>query len=150
MVHAGIGSPMDRLLGLLDGVRKAGAGWAAKCPAHDDKSPSLAVSEGTDGRVLLKCYAGCDALSIVQAVGMELRDLFPQRLPEPTREGRLAQRNAWKQTGWAAALGVLARESTIVLIAARALQRGEPFSDEDDARLLLAIGRIESAREVLA
>ena len=30
--------------------RRSGAGWSAKCPAHDDRKASLSVSEGTDGR----------------------------------------------------------------------------------------------------
>ena len=47
------------------------------CPAHDDSNPSLSVSEGDDGRVLLKCFTGCSAESICNAVGLEIRDLMP-------------------------------------------------------------------------
>ena len=43
----------------LQGVRKAGSDYKALCPAHADKNPSLSVSEGDDGRVLAKCFAGC-------------------------------------------------------------------------------------------
>lgn len=57
--------------------------WLAICPAHDDKSPSLSISEAQDGRVLIHCHAGCDPLNIVQAVGLELSDLFP---PDPNRD----------------------------------------------------------------
>lgn len=144
-----IGSPTDLLLARLAGARRAGKGWAAKCPAHADRSPSLAIAEGDDGRVLLKCYAGCDALSIVQALGLTLADLFPRRLPDMTREGRADALRAWRQTGWAAAFNVLAREATVVLIAARMLQDLQAWGAEDDERLALAVDRIESAREVL-
>src|SRR5262249_32598580 len=34
-------------------------------------------SEGNDGRVLLKCLAGCDTNNVLRALGMTLRDLFP-------------------------------------------------------------------------
>jgi putative DNA primase/helicase len=83
-------SPLDVVLSRLKGVRRAGNGWSALCPAHDDKRQSLSVAEGRDGRVLLKCHAGCDAQAIVRAIGLELRDLFPpkserKREQAPTR-----------------------------------------------------------------
>src|SRR5690606_23061184 len=51
--------------------------YIACCPAHDDRSPSLSIAEAQDGRVLLHCVAGCPALSIVEAIGCSLSDLFP-------------------------------------------------------------------------
>jgi hypothetical protein len=51
--------------------------WLALCPAHEDKNPSLAVTEHQDGRLLIKCWAGCGAIDIVNALGLELKDLFP-------------------------------------------------------------------------
>ena len=66
----------ERFLSRLRGVRRSGAGWAALCPAHDDRQASLSVSEGEDGRVLVKCHAGCSVEAIVAAMGLELRDLF--------------------------------------------------------------------------
>jgi hypothetical protein len=58
-------------------ARKVGKGWAAKCPAHDDDSASLSIGSGADGRVLLKCHAGCDLDTILQKAGLTLSDLFP-------------------------------------------------------------------------
>ena len=60
----------------LDGVTKNGHGWKARCPAHDDRSPSLSVSEGRDGRVLLKCFAGCSAEDVLAALGLKMSDLY--------------------------------------------------------------------------
>jgi len=58
-------------------ARRAGRGrWMARCPAHEDGSPSLSISEGRDGRVLLNCFAGCRLTSILQALNLSLRDLF--------------------------------------------------------------------------
>ena len=59
--------------------RKSGAGWSARCPGHDDHNASLSISTGADGRILLKCHAGCSAESIVAALGLTLGDLFPPR-----------------------------------------------------------------------
>ncbi len=53
-----------------------GRGWQSRCPAHDDKLPSLSVAEGDDGRALVMCHAGCSAEAIVKSVGLTLRDLM--------------------------------------------------------------------------
>src|SRR5262245_42397802 len=58
-------------------ARRSGEGWKAKCPAHDDRTPSLSINEGTGGRVLLNCFAGCQPEDIVAALGLTMRDLFP-------------------------------------------------------------------------
>lgn len=50
--------------------------FVAQCPAHDDKNPSLGV-DAKDGKVLIRCYTGvCQTDEIVEALGMELKDLF--------------------------------------------------------------------------
>ena len=55
---------------------RQGRGWL--CPAHDDRNASLSVAEGDDGRVLVKCFAGCSVEEIVAELGLEMRDLFDQ------------------------------------------------------------------------
>jgi putative DNA primase/helicase len=73
----------------LAGVRTAGRGWIARCPAHDDRRASLSVAEGDDGRVLLRCHAGCSTESVARALGLELRDLFADRpAPPPSAPAR--------------------------------------------------------------
>lgn len=141
---------VDLLLERLSGVRKTPRGWSARCPAHEDRSASLSVAEGHDGRTLVRCFAGCELLAVVRAVGLEVADLFPERLADTSPAGRAQAREAWRQNGWAAALGVLARESAIVGIAARELTEGRALAGDDHARLLTAIDRINDAREVLA
>lgn len=70
---------IDDILNRLSGVKRKGQNsWMACCPAHDDSDPSLAVTSVDDGRILLKCFAGCSALEVVHALGLELKDLFPQ------------------------------------------------------------------------
>ncbi|MGA9095403.1 MAG: virulence-associated protein E [Pseudomonas alloputida] len=69
---------LDKVLNRLEKVKSAGANkWKACCPAHDDKHPTLAITETSQGVVLLKCWAGCSTKEIVSAIGLELRDLFP-------------------------------------------------------------------------
>src|SRR5262245_34734048 len=67
---------MDRVLPLLHGAKRSGAGWVAHCPAHDDRRVSLSVKEGDDGRVLFHCHAGCAHDAITHALNLEVRDLF--------------------------------------------------------------------------
>ncbi len=70
---------IQSLLDRLDKVRRKGEGqYMARCPAHDDSSPSLSVAEANDGRVLVKCFGGCSALDVITAVGLEWDDLFPE------------------------------------------------------------------------
>lgn len=73
-------TPLGRVLGKLGSVTKAGASYAARCPAHDDEHASLSVSEGDDGRVLVNCHAGCEPDDVLAAVKLEWRDLFPAKV----------------------------------------------------------------------
>lgn len=70
---------IDEILARLDGVRGHDGQYMARCPAHEDKKASLSVASGQDGRILLKCQAGCSCRDVVAALGLSERDLFPQR-----------------------------------------------------------------------
>jgi hypothetical protein len=66
----------EEVLSRFQGVRPAGSRkWKARCPAHEDKDPSLSISE-KDGKTLLKCHAGCATAEILKRAGLEMRDLF--------------------------------------------------------------------------
>jgi 5S rRNA maturation endonuclease (ribonuclease M5) len=49
---------------------------AARCPAHDDRHPSLSVARGDDGRALVHCHADCGIEEITDALGLTLADLY--------------------------------------------------------------------------
>jgi replicative DNA helicase len=66
---------LDAFLERLEGVHKNAGGWIARCPAHEDREPSLGITEGSDG-ILLQCYAGCATKDVLAALGLEWRDLF--------------------------------------------------------------------------
>ncbi len=48
-----------------------------RCPAHDDRSASLSVKQGDDGRILLHCHAGCETKDVCAKLGLKLSDLMP-------------------------------------------------------------------------
>ncbi len=82
----------------LDGVKRSGRGWIARCPAHPDKTPSLSIHEGDIG-LLVRCFAGCQTKEIVAALGLELRDLFydsdkPRHQQHATQRTPRIDRNA--------------------------------------------------------
>lgn len=97
-----IGSPIDRVLAK---VKHKGAGqgkWVAKCPAHDDRMESLSIRVGTDGRVLLKCHAGCGTRDVCGAIGLTMADLFAEGTkrestgPDPRNRPRMVK--SWPYT----------------------------------------------------
>ena len=127
------------LLSKLDKVKRTGAGrWLACCPAHADKGPSLSIRETDDGRVLVHCFAGCSAVEILAAVGLELRDLYP----EPLAGHRKPERRPFPAVD---VLRCIAFESLVVSAAAAALLAGEPFGAGERDRLILAASRIQGA-----
>ncbi len=69
-------SPIKRVLAALKGVKRSDGGWVACCPGHADKMQSLGI-DVTDGKVLLRCHAGCEFEAIVAAMHLRPQDLFP-------------------------------------------------------------------------
>jgi hypothetical protein len=76
-------------LGLLDNVKSSRSGHTARCPSHDDKNNSLSVSEGDDGRILVKCFAGCDVEQICGALNIEKKDLFCSHFIPPAHTAHM-------------------------------------------------------------
>lgn len=55
--------------------KKAGQGYMACCPAHDDENPSLSISENS-GKILMNCFAGCTIEAICSSLDLQVSDLF--------------------------------------------------------------------------
>ena len=70
-------TPLEKLLSAIGDYKRSGKSYKARCPAHEDNSPSLSISAAEDGTVLVKCHSGCTAEAIVTALGLTMRDLFP-------------------------------------------------------------------------
>lgn len=128
------------ILSRLDKVRQTGKGtWIARCPAHDDKGPSLSLREVEDGRVLLHCFAECLPVDVLTSLGLDWSAAF-----EP-RENLKSLRRSFPA---ADVLECLAAESTIVLLAAASIRARETLTDERMARLVKAVSRIEEGRRL--
>lgn len=112
---------LDGLLARLDGVRQSGPDrWIARCPAHDDRDPSLSIRDAGD-KVLVRCHAGCSAESIVGALGLTLADLFAEALPTGTRQ-ELARQHSRKDL-----LAAIRFELQVLLISLLDTER-EPYA----------------------
>lgn len=68
---------LDEFLKHLKNVSGHAGQYTAVCPAHDDKHASLSVSSGKDGKIILKCHAGCSTEKVLAAMGLKMSDLFP-------------------------------------------------------------------------
>ncbi len=58
-------------------ARPVAGGQRAPGTCHGSRSLSLSLRDGYDGRILLKCFAGCELQDITQALGIRVADLFP-------------------------------------------------------------------------
>ena len=76
------------------GGRKSGAGWIARCPAHEDKGPSLSLADRA-GVVLVHCFAGCSQAQVITT----LRDhgLWPRKEETRTRAEKRADIEDWQE-----------------------------------------------------
>lgn len=128
---------LDRLLNSLTKVKGRKGAWTASCPAHEDKSPSLAIRQTEDGRILLHCFGGCSVHNVLGAVGMEMSDLFPDK-----GENRGKVKPAFYATDL---LKVISFETIVVSICASDMAKGKPLSERDRARLRKASQRIQEA-----
>ena len=133
---------IDVLLSRLDSVRHVGPGrWVARCPAHSDRQPSLAVRELEDGRVLVHDFGGCRIEEVLSAVGLNFDVLFPE-LAIGYRAKR--ERRPFNPHD---ILACIEFEALLVAVAAARLARGETLSDVDRRRLMLAALRLSRAAE---
>ena len=70
---------LNNFISRLQKVKRTGDNkFMACCPAHQDKTASLTISELPDGRILINCFAGCDTYSILKAVGFDWKDVMPE------------------------------------------------------------------------
>lgn len=136
-------SQVEAFISRLDKVKGRNGSWTACCPAHKDKSPSLSIREGQDGRVLVHCFAGCSVHEVVGAVGMSVNDLFP---PDEKRKEYGHAKPSVKASFYSSDLmRIIGFESLVVQIAAIDMANGKKLSDTDRERLTVASQRIQEA-----
>ena len=135
-------TPVEKMLGMLTKVKGRNGSWTACCPAHNDKGPSLSIRETEDGRVLIHCFAGCEALMIVQALGMDLTDLVPP--DDKRREYPVEGKKSMKPAFYASDLmRIISFEALLVSVCAYDLSQGKKLSETDRERMKLSQKRIE-------
>lgn len=88
----------ELILPRLEAVKKSGAGFMARCPAHDDGKASLSIAPGRDQPVVLHCHAGCDPDLILDKLGLTWDDVLAQRTEEVTGD------DSWTPAGPAVAI----------------------------------------------
>jgi hypothetical protein len=130
------------LVDRLDGVVRCGEGrWRAPCPACSGKRGTLAITETSEGKVLIHCFRNeCAIADIVGAVGLDLSDLFP-----PCDEGVHASKPVKRRFNAAQVLGAINLELLEVLVIVGAILRRGSVTPTEYARLLLSVRRVSLA-----
>jgi hypothetical protein len=137
-------STAEAILSRLDKVRQTAANrWMARCPAHEDGSPSLSIRELPDGRTLVHCFAGCASEDILGAVSLAWKDLQPA-----TYTGKSSGAPAWTQKfSPLDLLQIVSEEVTVVAIVASDMLAQKTISEDSWKRLASAAGRINRVRD---
>jgi hypothetical protein len=131
---------IENILNRLTKVKKSGQdNWIACCPAHDDHKPSLAIKYATDGKILIKCWSGCQPGEILGALGLTFLDLFPDSI-------NYAMKPGVRNFPASQMLALIGREATIVALCGSKRAEGD-LSEADRARLFVAVGRINWAMD---
>lgn len=67
---------LSEILQRLDKVKQHGDQYYACCPVHDDKSPSMGITE-KEGKVLIHCFScGATGQEVMEAIGLPVSTLF--------------------------------------------------------------------------
>jgi hypothetical protein len=101
-------SEAQRVTTALGGHWTGGTG-IARCPAHEDRNPSLSLTDGDNGRLLLKCHAGCDYRAVTEVLSQmglwDAGDFRPMRdLAREARQAAETRKNAAKRSEQARAI----------------------------------------------
>jgi hypothetical protein len=128
---------LEEIINHFDGVKKTGSNqYSCKCPAHKDKSNSLGITSDGD-RILMNCFAGCSIKSILDASGLNWKDIMPSK--EPDKYVPKLGFNPYS------ILKMLQDEVLIVGLSSSDIKKGKALSDEDHERLLTAVANIRRA-----
>jgi hypothetical protein len=120
---------IEKLISCLNKSKKTGENkWLACCPAHDDRNPSLAIKY-VDNKILLHCFAGCGIEEIVNAIGLEMADLMPDK---PTRNSK---HSAPPKFNKYELFDKVISECSILCVAIRHYKKGVILSSDDLARV---------------
>lgn len=136
---------INPILERLKKVRPSGNNsWRACCPAHDGNNPTaLVIKEEPDGRILMHCFQGCSAVDIMEKIGLDISELFPERIGGVEGKKPVARKFYASDI-----LSAIRFEFQIVTLAAFELSKGRKLSEKDLNRLKLSMERINEAIEL--
>lgn len=121
---------LPEFLARLEGVRKSGRGYVARCPSHDDRNASLSIGDGDRG-IVVRCFAGCEPRNIVAGAGVTLRDLFSEAAPRVNRTPLRASNSVTREA-----------RPTVAPLSAELVERWHGALIEDEAALNYATIRL--------
>ncbi|TMQ78401.1 hypothetical protein ACCUM_1629 [Candidatus Accumulibacter phosphatis] len=131
-------TPAEKFLSRVE-HRQTGPGrWQFRVPTRKDRHMSGAVRETDEGVLLLHDFGGDSVPDILDAIGLQPSDLFPEKLTHHAK----SERRPFPASD---VLRCVAFEAMVVAAAAVALLAGEPFTEIDRERLILAASRIQAA-----
>ena len=134
----------EHLLSRIEKPKRTGAGsWICRCPAHQDKSPSMTVREVEDGRVLVHCFAGCSVEEILSAVGLTFDALFP---PKPVGHHIAPLRRPFPA---ADVLEAVMGDALLMQQITNAVQKTGEVTPQQRVQMQTVVARISAARDMV-
>jgi len=106
---------LNAILDRMQGVRRNGSGWMARCPAHGDRSPSLSIRD-ENGRILLHCFGGCSIEAVCAALEIKVRELFATKSETYEPEPRIVRETQKQITGLRSRLTRGDRERAVTVV----------------------------------
>jgi hypothetical protein len=136
-------APLENLLNRLESVRPCGEGYRADCPNGHRSRGNLSIKQCDDGRILIHCFSGCSLNEILDATGLRIADIMPERINYKSSPQQVKK---WRQDAthrdWAEFAKDFGHECLIVYVAGLQLCNNEPLNSEEMDRLKLALKRI--------
>ena len=136
---------VELVLAGLERVRRTAPGkWQARCPAHQDRAPSLSIRETDHGLVLLHCFGGCTTEAVIGALGLRWSDLME---PLPAGVHHLPKvRRPWNVSD---ALAVIDQEATVLAIIVADMAKRGAMPPGVKERALMATCRLSGVADAL-
>lgn len=131
-------TPRETFLSLVDHKTTGRDHGMFRVPTRRDRTMSGTWRELADGRLLIHDFGGESVDNILAAIGLQIGDLFPDRLDDH----RPRERRPFPAADVLRAIGF---ELTVALFAVQAVCSGRPLSDADQERLRTAYTRIQKA-----
>jgi len=139
-------SAATKLLDRLELVKQTGPDrWIARCPVHEDKSPSLSIREADGGRLLVYDFGGCEIGDILTAVGLTLSDLFEKPLAGSGSAGGYVKSHS--RIPARDLLEIVSQELSLVAIIVCEWLDRRSVTEADWKRFATAAARIQRARD---